>query len=566
MEYVRQDLTSAWHAFCRGERISWAEVPAREALASAVAVDRSLGAAILLSLYLGERRWTEARALIASAGDSPQREVVGKELKAILDLRDEIELDPVLPALTEVLREKSNPHVARESACRAITRIARGGGNISSEKALLEECLRERNKTIKAAAAEALALLALEDHRPEDWLALLRHDSGPVRSGALRALAAGKSEVRRQVAPALSALKITHQSSPDSTGVAHAVVRLLEALPTPDDRRSFARLVLESAGSDFGPPKSAWSEMLDECRRTAEELADNTQIDALAQALRTGSQEHRIKAVRRIAYSQDRGLHVEPLLADLARLIHDPDDEMARIAARVCASEWARTANWEAFRGVLLDPDEAASLRMIGAAWIVGLADRADLTAIVPVLVEFARGKGERREQARTALSGLTLTGATRVDEWLELRGQDLFAEQAADRDAARTDLAAAAVLGHPLPEGARLRLHEERVLNARRNSGFPEFPDPTPLGEGLSWTAQYDSWDQYHDDIYYMISLYRKGQEWKRFFVKLPYAGNNEDPQLGPALHECARAGQPNTEYRGAVFDTVSGAYSDLA
>lgn len=87
----------------------------------------------------------------------------------------------------------------------------------------------------------------------------------------------------------------------------------------------------------------------------------------------------------------------------------------------------------------------------------------------------------------------------------------------------------------------------------------WPDFSTPQPLDDLRSWTASFDSYNQYHDDAYFRVRLYRGEELLNEFMVKvdLSWAGDdwttpNFAPQLTKMLAEWASDGKTNTEYKG--------------
>jgi len=43
----------------------------------------------------------------------------------------------------------------------------------------------------------------------------------------------------------------------------------------------------------------------------------------------------------------------------------------------------------------------------------------------------------------------------------------------------------------------------------------FPDFTEPVALDGGGRWTATFDSYDQHHDDVYYVLVVRRQGRNY---------------------------------------------------
>jgi hypothetical protein len=87
----------------------------------------------------------------------------------------------------------------------------------------------------------------------------------------------------------------------------------------------------------------------------------------------------------------------------------------------------------------------------------------------------------------------------------------------------------------------------------------FPQWHDRTAIDAERSWTATFDSYDQRHDDAYYVVTVHEGARDALRFVVQvsLYWAG---DDWTGPAfaeriqreMHTLASAGRTNTTYGG--------------
>ncbi len=86
----------------------------------------------------------------------------------------------------------------------------------------------------------------------------------------------------------------------------------------------------------------------------------------------------------------------------------------------------------------------------------------------------------------------------------------------------------------------------------------WPEFMQPEPLGDGRSWTAKFDSYDQRNEDCYYVVTVAGGAP----FMVKVPLYWAGDDwsgpgfvDRLRDELRSVARGGRSNTDYRGSVL-----------
>lgn len=87
----------------------------------------------------------------------------------------------------------------------------------------------------------------------------------------------------------------------------------------------------------------------------------------------------------------------------------------------------------------------------------------------------------------------------------------------------------------------------------------FPEYATKQPLGDGRSWTARFDSWDEFRDNCYYKVKLYRDDEVLGEFMVQIVtgWAGENFavptfEPELRRLIAEVAATGKANTDYLG--------------
>ncbi|MFH1468764.1 MAG: hypothetical protein ABIO70_30530 [Pseudomonadota bacterium] len=50
----------------------------------------------------------------------------------------------------------------------------------------------------------------------------------------------------------------------------------------------------------------------------------------------------------------------------------------------------------------------------------------------------------------------------------------------------------------------------------------FADLATPAPIADGRAWSAELDSWDQYRDDVYFRVTLWRDGAVISRFMVRV--------------------------------------------
>jgi hypothetical protein len=91
--------------------------------------------------------------------------------------------------------------------------------------------------------------------------------------------------------------------------------------------------------------------------------------------------------------------------------------------------------------------------------------------------------------------------------------------------------------------------------------ASWPQFLHPTRLGDGRSWTAVFDSFDQRNDDVYYYVTVVEPGRDPNACFVRVsvpPEGQGSGGPALRALLREeingLAESGRANTDYNGSL------------
>jgi hypothetical protein len=85
----------------------------------------------------------------------------------------------------------------------------------------------------------------------------------------------------------------------------------------------------------------------------------------------------------------------------------------------------------------------------------------------------------------------------------------------------------------------------------------WPEFEAKQPLADGRSWTAKFDSFDQYREYVYYLVTLH-DGDKATKLVAQLDsnsYQGDWTDEQqrrLTDGIAAVAASGESNTSYAG--------------
>ena len=94
----------------------------------------------------------------------------------------------------------------------------------------------------------------------------------------------------------------------------------------------------------------------------------------------------------------------------------------------------------------------------------------------------------------------------------------------------------------------------------------WPEF-EHVPLDGARTWSSAFDSYDQRHDDAYYVLTLREQGRETTRFMVCVGVADVKDDEwtsasfvaRMKDRLHRLAASGTSNTDYTGPVIRSPS-------
>jgi hypothetical protein len=87
----------------------------------------------------------------------------------------------------------------------------------------------------------------------------------------------------------------------------------------------------------------------------------------------------------------------------------------------------------------------------------------------------------------------------------------------------------------------------------------WPEFSTQQPLDGGRSWTAAFDSYDQYRENCYYLVRIF-DGEQWVDEFmacVDTTWMGDDWTvptwlPELTARIAGIAASGKTNTDWRG--------------
>ncbi len=242
-----------------------------------------------------------------------------------------------------------------------------------------------------------------------------------------------------------------------------------------------------------------------------------------------------------------------PLLPAVESLL--ADENLQPLAANALTSAWIRSDAWDKILAQIAPdaPHASAFLRSLRLNAVTG----EKMDAAVPRLIELLREPGLAR-QAREVLKGAVLAAKSNVEPWLALLSEDLKSSDLSAREAARELLSAASVLGHSIPEWATRRLRELVIFEKKDAGMLPQFPDMVRVDDEISWTAAFDSWDEYNNNAYYLLTVYKRGRESARFFVRLDYFGADDNASIQERLTSYARDENTNTDYRGSMIDNL--------
>lgn len=96
------------------------------------------------------------------------------------------------------------------------------------------------------------------------------------------------------------------------------------------------------------------------------------------------------------------------------------------------------------------------------------------------------------------------------------------------------------------------------RCARAKGPFTWPAFEVEQPLDGGRSWTAVFDSHDQYKDNVYYLVRLFQGEVRIDEFMVEIGTEWTGDDwtvptflPELTRRIAEVAATGKTNTAYR---------------
>ncbi|MBO3749501.1 hypothetical protein J5X84_25775 [Streptosporangiaceae bacterium NEAU-GS5] len=96
----------------------------------------------------------------------------------------------------------------------------------------------------------------------------------------------------------------------------------------------------------------------------------------------------------------------------------------------------------------------------------------------------------------------------------------------------------------------------------------FPEFTSPTEIDAQRSWTAEFESYDQRHDDVYYIVTIVSGSESGDNLQlmaqIALWWAGDDwSGPEFAQCLHRAIHVvatGESNTTYQGAMSRPIKG------
>jgi len=559
----RADLQSNWETLLGGGDISSSIETIRQA--SRDPNLSSFAIMILLRYAIMNAHWSDASNMLLSASDI-EREIAGKNMKSSLDLSPDLEMGPLLDTFLRILADP-RPSIARESAARAIAQIARKGGDLSRAAPRLREVLREKNKTIRSAVAEALAHQALRSHDQSLMDALLGHESPLV---AARLFTAIENAPRHFVlSPKLfeRTLQALREESKDVRQAAAKALLEIVKREKPAGKRDLASRVLAVAE---GPGESnrgkALEELIEECSGITEQLIAPGELAGMIGKLEH-EPEQRVLVLSRLLFSRARGLDTSPALAPCEKLLFTNANYVKALAVRFLMYSYMDAGQWDRATRLITHNDPDVRDGAVHAAHVQGVLS--DIGPLVPALTNLTKTGGAGAAGAKTALTGTMLMGKTQVDEHVAELVRQLYSDDSSIRKNAARELAAGTVMGAKIPQEAIARIHGMRLEILKQDSGFPEIRMGRDLGDGRSFRALFDSYDQYHEDLYYVVTIFTRGVESCRFMVQLaaPVDLQSEEFKLNlfSQLEDQARIGKPNTPYRGSMVDSMAGRMNDL-
>ncbi len=100
--------------------------------------------------------------------------------------------------------------------------------------------------------------------------------------------------------------------------------------------------------------------------------------------------------------------------------------------------------------------------------------------------------------------------------------------------------------------------------------SDFPQFETPVPLSATETWVAEFESFDQRKDSVYYYVTVYGGAKGEKSFFIEvdlsLHYNSSDaeRDSEIQSRLQAGAKKGRANTKYEGSMIWQMTRGQSD--
>ncbi|MBI2570140.1 MAG: hypothetical protein HYV63_24320 [Candidatus Schekmanbacteria bacterium] len=320
---------------------------------------RDTAAGVMLSFSIDHRHWSEAGELLAHP-DTEAREGVFKELKALLDLREGLALEPLLPQLIAILGDDGSSSLIQDTCARALVRLAEAGVDMGDAASTLRRRLTRATKITRRQSALALAIHAAatgdlatvqalrESADPNLRTAVVRGLARRPDAGSARdhetcdleltaALADGHPSVRRAALDTLRAmLDEAHGDLPAKRAIARRISALLEPL------RAISREATALA---------------EKCACLAVLPVLPEELEAEATALSTASGQRARDILGRLRSAAREGVDLKPVHHQLTALLGNADDQISDAATRTLAVDCVTQRRFGMVEELLHHPD-----------------------------------------------------------------------------------------------------------------------------------------------------------------------------------------------------------------
>jgi hypothetical protein len=87
-------------------------------------------------------------------------------------------------------------------------------------------------------------------------------------------------------------------------------------------------------------------------------------------------------------------------------------------------------------------------------------------------------------------------------------------------------------------------------------STALRDFDAPVPLADGRRWTARFDSFDEYHEEAYFVVALLDAAGASANFVVRIDTSGitnllaPSARDEVAAAISAVAKSGKTNTPY----------------